>query len=114
MNDSANPLEYQSEWRAYNRRWLTACISLPAGATLAILLTTYWHHLNAFEFMPICVGPYIFFYLRFVRLPCPRCGNRVTIPDAHRIERADSCGRCGFRRVPGGGRFCLFFSPRQH
>jgi hypothetical protein len=89
--------EYPKAWAEYQRRWLLSWVPslivflfCAASATTGIGRPTPLL-LLAFAF-------YLVGYLRFISWHCPRCDKRFTFPDAHRIERSDSCLFCGLKR----------------
>jgi endogenous inhibitor of DNA gyrase (YacG/DUF329 family) len=87
--------EYPRAWAEYTRRWLAAWV-LPLLLVICYVGSERvtgrhpWTGLLIAAFVT-----YLILYLRFVQWPCPRCGKRVTMPEAHRIVRAKKCPYCG-------------------
>ena len=99
MIDPSVP-EYSRAWVAYQRRWLAAWV-IPL-----ILVICYVASGFRTVLLVIAFGAYVVFYLRFIYWPCPRCGKRFTMAEAHRIVRAEKCIYCGLsmrRPRPGDG-----------
>ena len=95
MKSQLDISEYPHAWAEYTRRWLAAWV-VPLFLVIcyvgseAVTGRHPWTGLLIAAFVT-----YVILYLRFVRWPCPRCGKRVTMPEAHRIVRAKKCPYCG-------------------
>lgn len=96
--------EYPRAWAEYNRRWY---------ASWGVPLILVGCYISSWAFggeriqtlLILAAGAtYIALYLRFMRWPCPRCGEQFTMGHWRRIERSDRCINCGLPRNAEGKR----------
>jgi len=84
--------DYPRAWAEYNQRWVAAW-AIPLALVAVGLATEI-----VTGFLIAALVAYAVLYLRFVKWPCPRCGEPFTMGDAHRIVRSKHCINCGLAR----------------
>ena len=87
--------DYRRAWVEYNRRWYAAWV-IPLALVLVALLTFNSRALG--WMLMAAVLAYGFLYVRFVRWPCPRCGEGFTMPTVRGVFRAEKCTYCRLER----------------
>ena len=98
VGEKMEPLKYAAAWKTYRGRWILACLSLLGSFGLVILFAVFLPGVPEVLAVLLGVSPCIVCYLWFLRWPCPRCGQRFTMPDAHALKRSERGLHCGLKR----------------